>query len=129
MVSVDLDGLISAYSPLKDEVVFLNATASDVWRLADGEHTVDEVAALLAAAYARDAGALRGDVARLLADLAEAGLLPGGAPPAAQLALRVLDVPVRLLVQDPAPAALLEGLWTDCRERQPAPGRPLVVRV
>nr|WP_231134178.1 PqqD family protein [Motilibacter deserti] len=118
----------------------MNETASDVWRLADGEHTPDELAALLATGYGTDAATLRGDVERLLDGLAAAGLLPGARPAPPPVALRVLDVPVGLLVEDAALHGLLGGLWADCAEPSDAEApddrapddearRPVVVRV
>jgi hypothetical protein len=57
-------------------VVVLNATASDVWRLCDGEQTLDEIVDLLASAYQGDAAVIRPDVEKTIAELVEAGFLP-----------------------------------------------------
>ncbi len=55
----------------------MNGTASDIWRLADGEHSLDDLVGLLAAAYQVDAAAIRPEVERTVRDLVEAGFLPG----------------------------------------------------
>nr|WP_231126664.1 PqqD family peptide modification chaperone [Motilibacter aurantiacus] len=120
--------MISAYSPCTDEVAFLNSTASDVWRLADGEHTAEELTALLAAAYGTTADALRDDVGRLLDGLVAAGLLPGPGRPRPAFSLRALDVPMRLLVDDPELGEVLERLWADCAAA-PCGERGVTVRV
>jgi hypothetical protein len=57
-------------------VVVLNATASDVWRLCDGEQTLDEIVDLLASAYQAEASVIRPDVEKTIADLVDAGFLP-----------------------------------------------------
>lgn len=54
----------------------LNATASDVWRLCDGEQTLEEIVALLASAYQADAAVIRPDVEKTVAELVDAGFLP-----------------------------------------------------
>jgi hypothetical protein len=51
LLEIEVDGDISIYDPRTEQVTVLNSTASDVWRLADGAHDVDEIAGLLAAAY------------------------------------------------------------------------------
>lgn len=55
----------------------LNATASDVWRLCDGEQTLDEIVDLLASAYQAEVSVIRPDVEKTIAELVEAGFLPG----------------------------------------------------
>jgi hypothetical protein len=75
--ALELDGDISLYDRASHRALVLNSTASDVWRLLDGEHTVEEVVRLLASAYTTDPTAIRADVERTVATLAEAGLLSG----------------------------------------------------
>jgi hypothetical protein len=75
---LELDGDISLYDRATSQALLLNATASDVWRLLDGEHTVDEIVDLLAAAYGTDPAAIRPDVVRTVAELGAAGLLGSG---------------------------------------------------
>jgi 2-keto-3-deoxy-L-rhamnonate aldolase RhmA len=73
--ALELDGDISLYDSATSQALVLNATASDVWRLLDGEHTVNEIVELLAAAYTVDSASIRPDVVRIIAELTTAGLL------------------------------------------------------
>lgn len=72
--------------PLHDELVLydtggsaihvLNPTAAAVWNLCDGAHSLDEIAAALAVAFAVAPGEdVRGDVRRILAEFAAKALL------------------------------------------------------
>ena len=72
---LELDGDISLYDPATRNAAILNGTASDVWRLLDGEHSLDEVVDLLAAAYEVQGAAIRADVERTVGDLVAAGFL------------------------------------------------------
>lgn len=74
--ALELDGDISLYHPETGHAVVLNATASDIWRLLDGEHGVAGIVALLAAAYGTSPEAIHDDVCRVVADLTEHGFLP-----------------------------------------------------
>jgi 2-keto-3-deoxy-L-rhamnonate aldolase RhmA len=74
--ALELDGDISLYDSATSQALVLNTTASDVWRLLDGEHTLDEVVELLATAYAVDGSMIRPDVVRIIGELTTAGLLP-----------------------------------------------------
>lgn len=51
VVESEVDGSISLYDPEAEEVLVLNETASDVWRLSDGSETLDQIVKLLARAY------------------------------------------------------------------------------
>ena len=73
--ALELDGDISLYDARTQSAAVLNGTASDVWRLLDGDHTLDEVVRLLATAYGKQPEAIRADVERVVAELAEAGFL------------------------------------------------------
>jgi len=75
--ALELDGEISLYDRASRRALLLNGTASDIWRLADGEHSLDDLVGLLAAAYQVDAAAIRPEVERTVRDLVEAGFLPG----------------------------------------------------
>ena len=55
--------------------MFLNETASDVWRLADGHHSFNGLVAELAAAYGTTPDAIAHDVRQALASFFEAGLM------------------------------------------------------
>ncbi len=41
----DIEGRIAPFRPETGETLLLDATASDIWRLCDGERTVEEVSA------------------------------------------------------------------------------------
>jgi Coenzyme PQQ synthesis protein D (PqqD) len=75
--ALELDGDISLYDAETCRAVVLNSTASDVWRLLDGEHSMTEVVRLLASAYSVEPEAIQPDVERTVAALAEAGFLAG----------------------------------------------------
>ncbi len=66
---------ISLYDPTKEQVSVLNGTASDIWRLADGTRTVEEITALIAASYEVPPEAIADDVLRTVREFIEAGLL------------------------------------------------------
>jgi uncharacterized membrane protein YkvA (DUF1232 family) len=73
---VEVDGRVSAFSPLTRQIVVLNDTASDIWRLADGEHDLEAIVALLAAAYSVAPEDIEADVRHAVDELVDAGLLP-----------------------------------------------------
>ena len=72
---LELDGDISLYDPATRNAAVLNGTASDVWRLLDGEHSLEEIIELLAGAYGVETGAIRTDVERTVGELIESGFL------------------------------------------------------
>jgi hypothetical protein len=74
----EIDGAISLYDKQTRNVVVLNSTASDVWRLADGQHTVADIVRLLASAYSVAEAKIRDDVERTVSELRAAGLLACG---------------------------------------------------
>jgi hypothetical protein len=57
-------------------VLVLNPTASDVWRLSDGEHTLEEMVRLLAVAYQVRPEDIRIDVEQAVRNIIEEGFLP-----------------------------------------------------
>ena len=75
----ELDGEISLYDPVRSNAHVLNSTASDIWRLLDGEHTLDEIVDLLARAYEVAPSDIRVHVARTVDVFDDRGLL-GRAP-------------------------------------------------
>ena len=75
LLASELDGDISLYDPVRSNVHVLNSTASDVWRLLDGEHTLDEIVELMARSYEVDPSDIRVHVARTLDAFTERGLL------------------------------------------------------
>jgi hypothetical protein len=75
LIESEIDGDISLYHPRTEQVVVLNGTASDVWRLCDGERSVEEVAALLASSYGlADAEGIIPEVSNTISQFAESGL-------------------------------------------------------
>lgn len=77
VLETDVDGDISLYNPANESVTILNGTASDVWLLCDGDHTVEEIKQLLAASYGTTLESVSDDVDRTIDELRKAGLLGG----------------------------------------------------
>lgn len=73
---VEIDGLACVFSPTTQQVMVLNQSASDIWLLADGEHTVSELVALLARAYSLPVASVDVDVRATIASFCAAGLIP-----------------------------------------------------
>ncbi|MGX7678039.1 PqqD family protein [Jatrophihabitans sp. DSM 45814] len=71
----DLDDEVCLYRADIDEVLVLNGTAGDIWRLADGTASVAQIITLLAQAYQTSTAAIDADVVGVLTDLAERGFL------------------------------------------------------
>jgi hypothetical protein len=69
--TLELDGNLSLYDSASGQAAVLNGTASDVWRLLDGEHDFDAVVAILADAYDLPTDQIRDDVERAVATLTE----------------------------------------------------------
>ena len=75
LIESEIDGDISLYHPTSEQVVVLNGTASDVWRLCDGERTIEQVASLLAASYGlEDPERIVADVEKTVSQFADSGL-------------------------------------------------------
>jgi hypothetical protein len=79
VIETEIRGDISLYDAQNERVLVLNGTASDVWRLCDGEQTLDEIVALLAKAYQIQPDAIRDDVTRTIRQLIDEGFLDGEA--------------------------------------------------
>ncbi|HEY9475324.1 MAG TPA: PqqD family protein [Mycobacteriales bacterium] len=73
--AVELGEDISLYNPHTQGAALLNSTASDVWRLVDGEHTLEEIVDLLVAVYDADPEVIRRDVRQTIDELLSAGFL------------------------------------------------------
>ena len=81
ILETEIDGDISLYDPHTEQVTVLNGTASDVWRVCDGEHGPVEIVEMLARAYGVDSAAIHDDVIAAIASFEEAGLfLDDGEP-------------------------------------------------
>lgn len=73
-----LDGEICLYRASDHEVLVLNQSAGDIWRLADGDLTVDEITVLLSSAYSADEQLVAQDVRNTVAELQERGFFAEG---------------------------------------------------
>ncbi|WP_165367922.1 PqqD family protein [Phytoactinopolyspora endophytica] len=72
---MEIDGDITLFHTGTQTALVLNGTASDVWRLVDGERTVSEIAEMLDEVYDADAETVRAGVDTALAQLEEHGVL------------------------------------------------------
>jgi hypothetical protein len=77
IIETEVKGDISLFDAERNQVVVLNATASDVWRLCDGDQTLDEIVDLIASAYSVQTESVRGDVTDTVNRLIDEGFLPG----------------------------------------------------
>lgn len=75
VVVEDLDDDVCLYRPDIDEVLVLNSSGGDVWRLAEGELTVEQITERIALFYGVSAVEVASDVSRVVADLIERGYL------------------------------------------------------
>lgn len=75
VIETEVDGDVGLYDPSTEEVVVLNQTASDIWRLCDGGSTLDEIVRLLARAYGAEPSTIREDVAIVVDQLRRQGFL------------------------------------------------------
>lgn len=75
IIETEVKGDISLFDAKTNQVVVLNSTASDVWRLSDGEHTLEEIVTLLASAYKTDPERIRNDVKTTIGQLVDEGFL------------------------------------------------------
>ena len=80
IIEEDLDDEVCLYRPADDEVVVLNRTAADVWRLADGRVSLDQIVERLALGYGVDASRIEQDVQEVTANLADRGFLVEAGP-------------------------------------------------
>ena len=76
VTQIEVDGLVSVYSPSTEQVVLLNDTATDVWHLADGEQDLAGIVALLARTYGVDPALIHDDIAATVRSFVQAGLIP-----------------------------------------------------
>lgn len=75
LVESEVDGQVSLFHPETQEATLLNQTASDVWRLADGTQTLDQIVELLAQAYGVAPDSIRADVVDTVQSFRDRGLL------------------------------------------------------
>ncbi len=58
----EIDGEILLYSPASTRSVYMNSTASIIWRLCDGNQTIAEIIALLSEAFPDASDSIESDV-------------------------------------------------------------------
>lgn len=75
IIESEIDGDISLYDPSRAEVLVLNSTASDIWRLSDGRFTMERLISVLANAYQMDSSSIRPEVEATIRDLVDRGFL------------------------------------------------------
>ena len=75
VVVEDLDDDVCLYRSDIDEVLVLNQSAGDIWRLADGGRSVETIATRLADVYRTDQATVRADVQTVVTDLVARGYL------------------------------------------------------
>jgi hypothetical protein len=75
ILETEVKGDLSLYDADQEKVLVLNSTATDVWLLCDGEHTVDRIVELVAAAHGQKADVVRGDVETTIHQFLEEGFV------------------------------------------------------
>ena len=78
LLVTELDGHLTVYDPDRNEVHSLNESASDIWRLLDGDSDLDHIVSLLASSYACDADEIRPLVEQTVATFVAHGLIAEG---------------------------------------------------
>lgn len=80
IIETEIEGEISLYDPSTEQVMVLNRTATDIWLLSDGEHSLEEVTHLLAKAYGVESSDIREDVEETVTAFIESGFIANGEP-------------------------------------------------
>jgi hypothetical protein len=70
-----IDGEMVLVHPVQGKVRVLNGVGTRLWELADGQHSIAEMASVIAAEYDVDHDLARSDALAFCADLASRGLL------------------------------------------------------
>ena len=70
----ELDDELLLYHPATSHVTALNRTAADVWLLATGKYTPEQIVSRLASSYGVDPGSIRTDVEAAIETLRGADL-------------------------------------------------------
>ncbi len=70
-----LDGELLLYHPGQTQILYCNQSASLVWQLCDGRHTVEDIIALLRAAFPAAADTLAADVENALRQFQQHGAI------------------------------------------------------
>ena len=72
---LEIDGDVTLFHTPTNSVVVLNGTASDVWRLLDGQRTAEEIASLLGSVYHAAPATLAEGVDNALQEFSRHGLV------------------------------------------------------
>ncbi len=75
LIETEVEGDIGLYDPSTEEVVVLNETASDIWRLCDGDLSLDGIVARLATAYGIAEAEIRDEVGDTIDDFRRRGFI------------------------------------------------------
>lgn len=78
IIETEIEGEISLYDPSTEQVMVLNRTATDIWLLSDGEHSLEEMTQLLAKAYGVESSDIREDVEETVSSFIENGFIANG---------------------------------------------------
>ena len=70
-----VDDELILFNPTTETYYTLNRSAREVWELADGTRSLDDIARDLGSRYGINAEALRDDVATIINGFADAGLI------------------------------------------------------
>ncbi len=73
-----IDDELLLFHPGEGAILYCNPTASLIWQLCDGQHTVQEIAALLGAAFPEAAEAIAADVEATLQQFLRHGAIEFG---------------------------------------------------
>lgn len=74
VIETTVDGDISLFNSSNESVTILNGTASDIWMLCDGDHSLDEIVDLLARSYEVDPAEIRPGVENTVVRLTKSNL-------------------------------------------------------
>lgn len=70
-----MDGELLLFHPVDTRIIYCNDTASVIWQLCNGEHTVEEIIELLSDAYPEAASRLSSDVVETLEEFQRFGAI------------------------------------------------------
>lgn len=70
-----IDNELLLFHPAQSQIMYCNETASVIWQLCDGQHTTQDIVALLAAAYPEAAEVMPGDVETTLQQFSQHGAI------------------------------------------------------
>ena len=70
-----IDGELLLFHPGETKIMYCNQSASLIWRLCDGQHTVEEIASLLSQAFPEAADTIPAEVEATLRQFHEHGAI------------------------------------------------------